>query len=341
MNSLRVIKELLLLQWRSFYRQPGVLFWALAFPIILSGLLGVAFAKKQTPPSPVMFLASPQDRPKGLGEPSLLELSYGTREEAGLAVKRGKVVLAVENPFDPKARRFLMDVSNPEAELAMRRAQAWLDGKGGLNDQVRPIDAKGSRYIDFVIPGLFASSIINSCLWGAGWMLIDFRQKKFMRRMVATPMRKRDFFASLFLGRILLNALEFCTLFAFAILIFGVEMQGSWAAFLACYFSGAVAFFGLGCLVASRTSSPQVGIGIINAITLPMFVISGMFFSYERFPGALQPLLRSFPPTMMVDALRAVMNEGAGLAKAAPACLALTAMGIFCMALARRIFKWH
>lgn len=327
----RTIKELLLLQFRSFFREPGVVFWAIAFPMILSGLLGAAFARKQTPPLPVMLVGAARE----IAPSKYLSFSRGSEEQARLALKRGKVVLAVAADG-----RFLMDINNPEAELALRRVKDAMGGHDAMQG-IAAMDAKGSRYIDFILPGLFASAVINSCLWGVGWVLIDYRQKKFMRRMVATPMRPFEFFTSLFIGRVLLNLIEFGTLFAFSKLLFGVEIQGSLGAFALVYGSGLLAFFGLAVAVASRTSAPQVGIGIINAITLPMMVISGMFFSYERFPEAFHPVLRLFPPTMMVDSLRAIMNEGAGLAQVLPTAGALSLMGAACLWLGAKIFKWY
>jgi ABC-2 type transport system permease protein len=344
---LRVVKELFLMQWRTFSREPGVLFWSLAFPILLTGLLGMAFKKKGDQPLFVVLVAEDaQERQAiesltaGLPGGALLKTSVASEADARLALKRGRDVVAVFHAWDRASRRYLFDPANSEGELAMRRCKAWFSGDKEGSDLL-VLDAKGSRYVDFVLPGLFASSVINSCLWGVGWMLIDYREKKFLRRMVATPMKKRHFFLALMLGRLAFMTVEFSTLFGFATWYFQVQVQGPWLAFAAVMLSGMLAFFGLASLIASRTTSPQVGIGLINAVTLPMFVVSGMFFSYERFPAVVQPVLSHFPPTMMVDALRAVMNEGAGLSQAAPACLGLSIMGLLCMALASRIFRWH
>jgi ABC-2 type transport system permease protein len=344
---IRVVSQLLLLQWRTFTRQPGVLFWALAFPIILSGLLGAAFKKKGDQPVPVVFVVADAEElqeagglAESLGANPLLKLSFESESEARLSLKRGRAVVAIFNAWIPSRRRFLMDPANTEAEVALRRLKDWMNRVPKAAD-VEVLDDKGSRYIDFVLPGLFASAVINSCLWGVGWMLIDYRQKKFLRRMVATPLKKWHFFLALVLGRCVFLSIEFGTLYGFARYFFDVQIQGSHLAFFMVMASGMLAFFGVATLIASRTTSPQVGIGLINATTLPMFVVSGMFFSYERFPAAVQPLLRHFPPTMMVDALRAVMNEGAGLAQAAPACLGLGLMGVFCLVLGNRLFRWY
>jgi ABC-2 type transport system permease protein len=344
---IRVIKELLLLQWRGFVRQPGVLFWALAFPIILSGLLGMAFSKKGDQALPVIFIASEAEEMERtiavtakLQPNPLLAVSVESEDKARLSLRRGRAVLAVFRPWDPKERRFLLDPTNSESELALRRVKGWLAGEAKPKDLVI-LDAKGSRYIDFVLPGLFVSSVINSCLWGVGWLLIDYRQRKFLRRMVATPMKKTHFFTALALGRMVFISIEFGTLYGFAKYFFDVQIQGSPLAFAMVMLSGTLCFFGLATLIASRTTSPQVGIGLINAATLPMFVISGMFFSYERFPAALHPWLSKFPPTMMVDALRSVMNEAAGLAAAAPASLALATMGALCLIVGGRLFRWY
>ncbi|MES2201000.1 MAG: ABC transporter permease [candidate division FCPU426 bacterium] len=347
MASLRPLGQLLLLQWRSFFREPGVLFWALVFPLVLSGLLGLAYSHRKPAPLPILLLAeNPGQREalesmvKALAPPSRLKVSVASPEEAALALKRGKAVLSVDHALDPEARRYRVDANNPEGELALLFSRAWFSGKP-LPEDTLPLDTRGSRYIDFLLPGLMAFSIINSCLWGVAWVLIDYRQKKFMRRMVATPMSRGQFFMALFIGRCCLVTIETCTLLAFGFIAFHFSLQGDPLAFALVMLAGVIAFFGLGALISCRTSNSQVGAGLINATTLPMMLISGIFFSYERFPEAAQPYLRMFPPTMMVDALRAVANEGAGVARVLPTALALSVMGLLCMAAARRFFRWY
>jgi ABC-type multidrug transport system permease subunit len=344
---IRPLAQLLLLQWRSFFREPGVLFWALIFPVVLSGLLGLAYSRKKPAPLPIVLIAqSDAERPgleamlAKLPASSRLLIHVAEKNAAELELKRGKVVLAVENAGDEKARRYRLDANNPDGELALLLARAWFSKSAPPADTL-PLDTRGSRYIDFLLPGLLAFSIINSCLWGVAWTLIDYRQKKFMRRMVATPMSRSQFFFSLFLGRCALIMLESLLLLGFGALVFHFSIQGSLAAFALTMLSGTLAFFGLGALIACRTSNSQVGAGLINAATMPMLLISGIFFSYERFPEAVQPYLKLFPPTMMVDSLRAVANEGAGFSRASPSCLALSLMGLSCLLLARRLFRWY
>jgi ABC-type multidrug transport system permease subunit len=341
------ILQLLLLQWRAFYREPGLLFWALVFPILLSGLLGLAYARKKPAPLPIVLCVESPEEAHSLASLAAsltpdprLETLILPRAAAELQLKRGKAVLAVNSPADAQARRYLLDSTNPEAELALLHARAWLSGQKSPEDTL-PLDTRGGRYIDFLMPGLLAFSVINSCLWGVAWTLIDYRKKKFMRRMVATPMSRFDFFAALLLGRLVLITVEGGVLLLFAWGVFGFGIQGQAGAFALTMASGVLAFFGLGCLIASRTSNSEVGAGLINATTMPMMLVSGIFFSYERFPAFLQPILRLFPPTMMVDTLRAIANEGADLSRAWPACIALGLMGVFCLGLTSRIFRWH
>jgi ABC-2 type transport system permease protein len=192
---IRVVRQLLLMQWRGAIREPEVLFWGLVFPIMLSGLLGLAFTKKGAQALPVVLVAADaqeagqaQSFLQSLDPKALLSFKVENEDEARLDLKRGHAVLAVFQAWDPAGRRFLFDPQNNEGELARYRALEAFAHENVANDSVA-LDAHGSRYIDFVLPGLFALSVVNSCLWGVGFTIIDYRQKRFLRRMVATPLK--------------------------------------------------------------------------------------------------------------------------------------------------------
>jgi len=200
---------------------------------------------------------------------------------------------------------------------------------------------KGGRYVDFLLPGLLALGLVSSCLWGVGYSLIDMRQRKFLRLMMATPLKPAAFFAGLFLSRLMLAVAEAGILLSFAHWLFDVRIGGSWLAFAALQVCGVAGFFGLAVLAASRTDKASVGQGLINLVTLPMFVIGGVFFGLDGFPKPLQALFHSFPPTLLVDATRQVVNTEAGLAAVAWPCAALLAMGGLCFAVGARIFRYY
>ncbi|NJO69582.1 MAG: ABC transporter permease [Bacteroidetes bacterium] len=192
-----------------------------------------------------------------------------------------------------------------------------------------------------MIPGLIGMGIMMSCMWGISYSLIEKRSKKLLRRMVATPMKKPLFLASLFTARFTMNLVEAIVLFIFAFYYFGMTVQGNIASLVVLLLAGNVAFSGLAVLISSRTASPEVGNGLINAIVTPMMVLSGVFFSYHSFPDWIIQIIRPLPLTMLNDSVRAVFNEGAGFAETAvPTLILLLEGGIF-FVIGLKIFKWY
>jgi len=199
----------------------------------------------------------------------------------------------------------------------------------------------GSRYIDFLIPGLMAMSIMNACLWGIGWSLIDLRIKKLLRRMVATPLRKPIFLLSHGLNRMILSAAELLLLYVFAYYYFGIIIQGSLWALLLVFLCGYSAFAGIAVLISCRAQNTHSGNGLINLVSLPMLVLSGIFFSYHNFPEWVTQYVEVLPLTMLANSLRGIITEGIGLYDVILPSIGLVGIGCVCFALGLRFFYWH
>jgi ABC-type multidrug transport system permease subunit len=183
-------------------------------------------------------------------------------------------------------------------------------------------------------------NVMSSGMWGIGWVIVEARQKKLLKRLVATPMRRRDFLLSFVLMRMVFLAIELPVLVGFAMIAFAVPLRGSVAALVSISVLGALAFSGLGLLVASRAQNVQTVGGLINLVMLPMFVLSGVFFSSENFPAVMRPAIRALPLTALNDALRAVMNDGASLLALVPEVTLLAGVAAVTFAAALRIFRW-
>jgi ABC-2 type transport system permease protein len=194
--------------------------------------------------------------------------------------------------------------------------------------------------VDFLVPGLVGMNLMNAGMWGVGYVLVDMRIKRLLKRLLATPMRPADFMASVMTMRVLSTFLEVGFLLAFAALALAVPVRGSLAAVMAVALVGSLCFAGLGLAVACRARKIETASGLMNLVTLPMFVCSGVFFSVERFPQAVQPALRALPLTALNDALRAVTLEGAGFASQWPRLLVLVAWGVTSFVLGLRLFRW-
>lgn len=338
--------QLTLVRLREFSREPGVIFWVFGFPIILAVALGLAFRSDVKPRLPIVVLAGAEnDARAGVlsGDEGLIVLRAATREDAFRLMRKGDAFLIVGG--GAATPQYTYDPSRPEADALRRRVDDALQKAAGRTDVITAADEKiatpGSRYIDFLIPGLLGLNIMGSSMWGIGWVIVQSRTRKLLKRLMATPMRRRDYLLSHVFARLVYLVAEVALLLAFAIWAFDITVQGSWLALWVPAFVGAMSFAGLGVLVASRAQTSEVVSGLMNAVMFPMWLLSGTFFSAANFPDWMQPFIRVLPLTALNDALRAVMNEGAGLASVTPQLAVLAAWGVVTFVTALKIFRWQ
>jgi ABC-2 type transport system permease protein len=336
--------NMVLARWRESLRQPEGIFWTFVFPALLAVALGVAF-RGSNGAEPVRVAVV-----QGAGAErifSALSADRGLRAtllpegEAERRLRSGSAAVAVL-PGNPVVYRF--DPTRPESALARSVVDGALQRAAGRRDSVaasdRPVTERGSRYIDFLIPGLLGMNLMGGGVWGIGWVIVEMRIRKLLKLQLTTPMRKSDFLLAQILSRMAFVPVETVPLLLLAGWMFGVSTAGSVAALAAVSFAGALAFAGIGTLIASRAQTNSVVMGLINLVTMPSFVLSGVFFSTSRFPDSVQPLLRAMPLTALVDALRAVMTDGATLATLSPQLLVLGAWSLGSFLLALKLFRW-
>jgi ABC-2 type transport system permease protein len=342
--------NLVMIQFREFVREPDVLFWSLVFPVVLSGVLGLAFANQE----PVTHQVAVIDNAYAATNPTLRQLesspkaeqagqpaftfSRMSQEAATLQLKRGIVTILVE-PHDSAKLVYHFDPKNEQAQLQYWQLEKRL--AGATPTTIAPVHTQGNRYIDFLIPGMLAYGLMNSCIWGIGWSLIELRIKKLMRRIVATPLNRAEFLLAQFAVRLVLSFIEVSVLFLFAYWLFDIRVQGSWAAALAVFLVSIAAFGGMAVLVAARPDKTTVGNGLVSFITLSMLVLSGIFFSYTHFPSWAVGIIQYLPLTLAADTLRSIFNEGLGLVDIAGKLAVLLAYGVVCFVVGLRWFKWY
>jgi ABC-type multidrug transport system permease subunit len=335
--------ELTLARVRLFFREPSAVFWTFGFPIIMAVALGVAFRNKPPDPVPVAIEEGPGAEAirAQLEGPTIHAVVEG-HDAASAALRGGKVALVVV-AGPPRTYRF--DESRPESRLVRLTVDDRLQRADGRADVRAVVDEHvtepGSRYIDFLVPGLVGMTLMQGSMWGIGYLIVEMRTKKLVKRLLATPMRKGDFLASFVLMRAFFVLVEVPVLFAFGWLVFGVRIAGSIPLLLGVGMLGALTFAGVGVLVASRADNVQTVGGLMNLVMMPMFIGSGIFFSTDRFPEVLQPLIKALPLTALNDAMRAVVNEGAGPVAIAPQLGLMAAVGVLSFAIALRIFRWR
>jgi ABC-2 type transport system permease protein len=326
-----------------FIREPSAVFWTFGFPIILAVALGIAFRNR--PPEAVKVAV--EDGASAEHVRAALEGNevHAKMEDAAAAraeLRSGKVVLVIV-PGEP--RTYLYDATRPEARMARLLVDDRLQRAEGRKDPTpvaeQQVTEPGARYIDFLVPGLVGLTLMSGSMWGIGFVIVEMRTKKLIKRMLATPMRRSDFLLSFVVMRSVFVIIEVPVLFGFGSLVFDVRITGSLLLLAAVSLLGALAFGGLGLLVASRAQNTQTVGGLMNLAMMPMFVGSGVFFSTSNFPDAMQPYLRALPLTALNDALRAIVNEGAGIGAISGQLVLLAACGLVSFAAAIRMFRWH
>ena len=347
MNS--SLYQLTLTNFRVFFREPAILFWATLFPIIMAWVLGIAFSGKGESVRTVYVIG--REIPGNLsgqkvfgentGNPSKIKFRKASEQEAVKAIKQGVIVIYLEVARDSVIYHF--DPVNPEAQLTHLILDRGLHGLPDSDNKtsIRPLQAKGTRYIDFLVPGLIALGIMNSCIWGIGWSLIETRMKKLLRRMVATPMKKSRFLSSYTITRVILGGFETLLLLLFTRLYFGTEVSGSVAAFVAVFLAGIFAFSGIAILIASRTAKTEVANGLVNLITLPMMILSGIFFNYHNFPDWAIPVIQALPLTLLADSIRSIFIEAASFMEILKPIAILSTTGLVTFVIGLRMFKWY
>ena len=345
MSEYSPLRELVLTRIRAFLREPEALFWTFVFPILMAVGLGVAFRDK------------PVDR-------STVGVQRGSVAERYLPALRAsrevKVVMLDDTAADRAVRKGDVAVllSERDGHLVYRYdpARAALVAGRVVADRIvqasaggtRPVatleDARrqpGSRYIDWVIPGLIGLNLMSTGMWGIGFGLVQMRNKKQLKRLVSTPMRKRDYLLAMILARLVFIALEVPPIILFSWLAFGVQVRGSILSVAGLVILGAMTFAGIGLLCASRARTIEGISGILNVVMLPMFVLSGVFFSASRYPDVIQPFIRALPLTALNDAMRAVYNDALPLTAAWPQLAILVAWMVLSFIAALKLFRWQ
>lgn len=336
--------ELTAARAKEFLREPEALFWVFFFPILLAVALGLAFREKGPDRIPIGVVTSPASAGAfaALEKSPALLLRRFSPQEGREALRTGRISLLVD-PGPPVVFHF--DETRPDSRIARLEADDALQRGAGRKDTV-PVRAEkvtetGSRYIDFVVPGLLGMNLMGTGVWSLAFSVTTARNRRILKRLIATPMPKGYYLLAQILGRLWFLLPEVAILIGGAWLLFDVEVRGSLLLLFATCLLGATTFCGLGVLIASRVNTFEGASGLANVVMLPMWIFSGVFFSSERFPDAVQPFINALPLTAVNQALRGIMTEGQGLAGIAPQLAVVAFWGIASFTVALKIFRWR
>ncbi len=335
--------ELTIFRLKEFVREPDAVFWVLVFPLLLTLALGFAFREKPPDRIPVGVAQGPyaQRHLVALQKSPALQPRIYPEAEGREDLRRGKISLLVDGGAQPVYR---YDPTRPESRAARVEVDDALQAGAGRRDafaaKEEHVTEQGSRYIDFLVPGLIAMNLMGTGMWSISFAVVNARLKKLLKRFLATPMRKTTFLTAQFLSRLVFLVVEVAVVAAFAWLVFDVSIRGSILLFWVLCLLGGAAFSGIGILVSSRAATLEAVSGLMNLVMMPMWICSGVFFSYERFPDAVKPFIRALPLTALADSLRMVMNDGLGTAAVMPQMINLLVWTVVSFVIGLRIFRW-
>lgn len=353
----RSLVQLTLVRFREFIRQPEAVFWTFVFPILLAVGLGLAFRSR--PPEKQHVAVVSRSIGMRIDQVASVILKRSLEADSGIiveamddtaaahALRTAKVALVV-TPIvaEPGTLvQYSFDPAREESRSARMIADRAIQIGGGRKDPVKVADlkitAKGSRYIDFVIPGLLGMNLMGSGIWGIGFAIVDSRGKRLLKRFMATPMSRAEYLLSFLLSRLFFLVLEVATLLGFGALVFGVPLRGSLIQLAAICLLSALSFSALGLLIASRAKTVEGVSGLMNFVMLPMWIFSGVFFSSSNFPRAVQPLIKILPLTSVNNALRANMLEGTHITALGFEMAVIVGWLVISFVAALKLFRWR
>jgi ABC-type multidrug transport system permease subunit len=343
MSSLREssLYQLTSTRFRLFFREPEAMFWIFIFPILLAVGLGIAFRNR---PADVLAVGatSPQ-LTQALNGDKGLSAAMMDEAEGAHDLTTGRILLLAIQDVGGVAYKY--DDTNPDARLARLLADRAIQKAAGQKEALRSsndlVHEAGARYIDFVVPGLLGMNLMGSAIWGLGFSIVEARQKKLLKRFVASPMPRWEYLASYILSRLVLLVIEVIAFLGFSKLVFGVPFRGSlWELGLLCVLTS-LSLSSLGLLIASRAKTIEAVSGLMNLAMLPMWILSGIFFSATRFPKLIQPIVQALPLTAAIDALRGNMLQGMSLSQLGAPMAVLAAWLVVPFVISLRIFRWR
>ena len=366
----KMLINLIISQFKVFLREPGVLFWVFGFPILMAWILGVAFSSEQEILKKIAVLdqnsssqfyswikntATKEISPdfetpvykiklgENRGDQSTFWFVFTSESDAVKLLRKGKISLLLEEKSNLNSLVYHFDPNHADSKLTyLLLKNALLKSPlSTMKTDIKILSSIGNRYIDFLIPGLIAIGIMNSCIWGVGWTLIEMRMKKLLRRMIATPLKKPIFLLSHFANRLIITNFEIWILFFFAKLYFDIKIEGSILGLFLIIICGNIAFAGIAILLACRARNTIVANGLINLTTLPMLIVSGVFFSYHNFPDWSLLVIKKLPLTILVDSIRGIIIEGSNFNDLIIPSISLFIFGLVGATIGLKFFKWH
>jgi ABC-type multidrug transport system permease subunit len=342
---LQRVVAILVARNREFYRDSAGLIWNIMMPVMMI----VAFA--------FIFGGGPDDLFKvgvlGEAEPSADQTGFLATpyvklvpldDEAAAITKIARhqldLLLDLRAPGGAIAG-YWVNPKSPKGEIAERLLLGAHAQADASPPERRLAAGNALSYADWALPGVLAMNVMFSSLWGVGWVVVRYRKNGVLRRLKATPLRPLEFLTAQVLSRLLVVMTSSTVVYLGALLILDFPMRGSYAALVLTYLAGALCMISLGLLVAARLRTEELADGLLNLMSWPMLLLSGVWFSMEGTSRAAQWLSELMPLTHLVAAARAIMIDGAGVLDVLPQLALLLMLAALLLAVAARVFRWE
>lgn len=325
----------------EFMRDRSSLSWNIILPVMLMFGLSFIFGGGDRTQYTVGVLQSGQQLETGLHpflDTRYIRFVVISNEEDGFRkIARHQLDLLVQ--FD-EPRRYWINPDSPKGyfvEFAL--LQPADPASYGLKKS--QITGDAVRYVDWVLPGILGMNMMFSCLFGVGYVVVRYRKNGFLKRLRATPLRAIEFVIAQVASRLMLILLITSFVYAGTKYFLDTRMDGSYLVLFLIAFVGAIALLSMGLLVAARITSEELAGGLLNLITWPMMLLSGVWFSLEGADAWVRQVAKIFPLTHILDSARAVMLDGATLVDVAPALISLLVMSLVFLGLGAAMFRWR
>lgn len=334
-------------RWREFKREPSAFAFVLIFPVFFMIVLGMAFNSERPVPKLVGLttqFSAGESTYQALKNNADIRLEIASKELLSKSMIKGKVSLIISKDSSGRTE-FTFDRNSPEGELTSLYVNQLIQKSAGQEPLVKTtttlIQTPGSRYVDFLIPGLLAFSIMSTSMFGTGMVLVVNRRENLLKRYLTTPMRPFEYILSHVIGRQFIMLIEFAIIMTCGYLIFGFQPQGSFTTYLAVAVLGTFVFTVLSMLIGAKTNNAGAYNGISNLIMLPMAFLCGVWYSKYLFPSWLVSVSELLPLSPLIDGLRAVALEGAGIMDILPKIGLLVGYGVVFSILSKKAFRWY
>ncbi|WP_295386497.1 ABC transporter permease [uncultured Thiodictyon sp.] len=342
----RRILAILVARNREFYRDRAGLGWNIFMPILL--VLGFAFVFSGDPQAQfkvgVLTADGALPPPPASGFLALRHIQFVPLTDLARAVTqvdRHQLDLLLDPRTAPPT--YWVNLESPRGYLAERLLLGSGDGAaaGATAPQRHTLSGAAVSYADWVLPGVLAMNVMFSSLWGVGYVIVRYRKNGVLRRLKATPLSPFEFLTAQVLSRLLVAMSASLVVFVGADLLLHFTMRGSYLALVIVYMAGALCLISLGLIVSARLRTEELADGILNLISWPLLLLSGVWFSMEGASPAARLFSQLSPLTHLVDAARRIMIDGAGVVEVLPQVALLVALALVFLSVAARLFRWE